>query len=85
MNWGKGITIGITLFMLFIISFVIRAFQFDFERLKVYQFALDLISPKGRIPRACPWMNGSSPKGRRAKLVAWKQVPRAMPVGFPQI
>ena len=29
MNWGKGITIGIILFMGFIISFVVRAFNND--------------------------------------------------------
>jgi hypothetical protein len=28
-------------------------------------------------------MNGFSPKGRRAKLEMWKQVPRVLPVGFP--
>ena len=31
MNWGKGITIGIALFMLFILSFVYKAFQYDPE------------------------------------------------------
>lgn len=29
MNWGKGIAIGIGLFMLFILSFVYKAFQYD--------------------------------------------------------
>jgi serine/threonine protein kinase/serine/threonine protein phosphatase PrpC len=29
-------------------------------------------------------MNGFSPKGRRAKLEMWKQVPRVLPVGFPR-
>ena len=29
MNWGKGITVGIVLFMLFILSFVFRAFKHD--------------------------------------------------------
>ena len=32
--------------------------------LKCVQF----INPKGRIPRACPWMNGISHEGRQAKL-----------------
>ncbi|MBD3637337.1 MAG: FixH family protein [Crocinitomicaceae bacterium] len=31
MNWGKGITIGIVLFVGFILSFVYRAFQQDFD------------------------------------------------------
>lgn len=31
----------------------------------------------------CPWVNGNSPEGRRAKLVRWKKVLRALPVGFP--
>lgn len=31
MNWGKGITIGIVLFMLFILSFVYKAFQYDID------------------------------------------------------
>ena len=30
--------------------------------------ASDFINPKGRIPRACPWMNGISHEGRQAKL-----------------
>ena len=35
-------------------------------------------NPKGRVPRASPWVNELSPEGRREKLVV-KEVPRACP------
>ena len=44
----------------------------------------NFIDPKGRIPRVYPWMNGNSPKGRRAWLEMWEGA-TGLPVGFPMI
>jgi len=46
MNWGKGITIAIVLFMGFIISFVVRAVNFDTDlvRTDYYEHELEFDS-----------------------------------------
>ena len=36
------------------------------------------MNPKGRVPRACPWVNVKSPEGRRAKL-EMEKVPLVYP------
>ena len=44
-----------------------------------------LIIRRAELHGLCPWVNCNSPEGRRAKLVKWKQVLRALPVGFPHL
>ncbi|UKN01487.1 FixH family protein [Paracrocinitomix mangrovi] len=51
MNWGKGITIGIAAFMLFILSFVYRATQYEAELVTDNYYEEEVNIDKDKVSR----------------------------------